>query len=107
MESTRLGTGNLIVSRLAYGCYGDGSCEELFGEVLKKSPGVREWIVIIGKCGVRFRDEAGPNRYDLSKEHILRSVDHSLKRLQVDSLDLLLLHRPDCLLDAEEVSHEV
>jgi predicted oxidoreductase len=84
--------------------YGGGASEEIFGEVLRETPGARERIFVTGKCGVRFADAEGPNRYDLSKEHILRSVDGSLARLGTDRLDLFLLHRPDPLFDPEEVS---
>lgn len=61
--------------------YGNGACEELFGEVLRESPRIREQILITGKCGVRFPggpDEDAPSRYDLSNGHIIRSVEGSL-----------------------------
>ncbi len=87
--------------------YGGGLCEELFSEVLEELPGVRDKILITSKCGIRGKDKPEKNdpvRYDFSKEHILKSVEGSLTRLKVDYLDLLLLHRPDYLMNAREVS---
>ena len=87
--------------------YSNGRCEELLGEVLRESPGLRERIVITTKCGVRFAgdpSEASPGRYDLSAKHITNSVEGSLKRLGIERIDLLLLHRPDYLFHPEEVA---
>ena len=87
--------------------YAHGQCEALFGEVLKESPALREKIFIVSKCGIRFAGEPSaddPQRYDFSKPHVLGSVEGSLGRLGIDSLDLLLLHRPDFLMDADEVA---
>ncbi len=79
--------------------YGRGDCEEVFSKAIQMSPGVREKIILQSKCGIR------PGfGYDFSKEHILRSVDGSLKRLQTDYLDILLLHRPDALVEPEAVA---
>lgn len=78
--------------------YGGGECETLFGKVLAEEPGLREKMILQSKCGIR------PNRYDFSKEHILESVDGILTRLQTDHLDFLLLHRPDALMEPEEVA---
>lgn len=78
--------------------YGKGRCEELFGEVLASRPDLRERIQIQSKCSIR------DGYYDLSKEHILTSVDGILRRLQTDYLDILLLHRPDTLMEPEEVA---
>ena len=78
--------------------YGAGSCEELFGKVLAQTPSLRERMLIQTKCGIR------QGYYDFSKEHILASVDSSLQRLHTDHLDLLLLHRPDTLMEPEEVA---
>ncbi len=78
--------------------YGGGRSEELFGDWLKANPGVREKITVQTKCAIR------PGQYDFSKEHILEAVDGSLKRLKVDYLDALLLHRPDTLMEPEEVA---
>lgn len=87
--------------------YGGGACETLFGEVLRESPGLRDRIVVTSKCGIRFAGDpepGAPHRYDFSFEHIVNSVDGSLRRLGVDCLDLLLLHRPDYLFNAAEVA---
>ncbi len=87
--------------------YGGGECERLFGEVLAGSPGLRDQLFIIGKCGIRFAGDPAPGvpkRYDFSRKHLLRSVDASLARLGIERLDLLLLHRPDYLLDPAEVA---
>ncbi|KZL90528.1 aldo/keto reductase [Clostridium magnum] len=78
--------------------YGRGYCEELFGKMLAFRKGLREKIQIQSKCAIR------PGYYDFSKEHILASVDGSLKRLETDYLDILLLHRPDTLMEPEEVA---
>ena len=87
--------------------YGGGLCEEVFGELLKESPGIRDEIIITTKCGIRFAgdpDGAAPGRYDFSAAHITNSVEASLKRLGVERIDLLLLHRPDYLFHPEEVA---
>jgi predicted oxidoreductase len=84
--------------------YKMGKAEEVFGRVLKAQPSLRKNIVIQSKCGIRFTDEIGPGRYDLSKEHILNSVNGTLQRLGVEYLDVLLLHRPDPLMEPEEVA---
>jgi predicted oxidoreductase len=80
--------------------YGNGQSEEIFGEVLRESPGLREKILVQGKCGVRW----DPSHYDNSREHILKSTEDSLARLGIDQLDMLLVHRPDFLMNAEEVA---
>jgi predicted oxidoreductase len=87
--------------------YGDGKCEELFSEILRENPEVRNKIIITSKCGIRGKNipyKNDPERYDFSKEYIIKSVEGSLSRLKVDYLDLLLLHRPDYLCNPEEVS---
>lgn len=77
--------------------YGKGRCEELFGQVL--TPSLREKIILQSKCSIR------PGiAFDFSKEHILNSVDGMLKRLNTEYLDILLLHRPDTLMEPEEVA---
>ena len=77
--------------------YGKGRCEELFGKVL--TPSLREKIILQSKCSIR------PGiAFDFSKEHILNSVDGILKRLNTEYLDILLLHRPDALMEPEEVA---
>lgn len=78
--------------------YSDGKCEELFAEAVDMKPSVREKFIIQSKCGIR------PGFFDFSKEHILNAVDGSLKRLKTDYLDVLLLHRPDALVEPEEVA---
>ena len=84
--------------------YTFGKAEKVFGEVLKRRPELREQIVLQSKCGIRFPEGEIPNRYDFSTEHIINSVEESLSRLGVESLDVLLLHRPDPLMDPEEVA---
>lgn len=78
--------------------YGAGKSEELFGEVLLRNPSLREKIIIQSKCGIRR------GYYDSSKEHIITSVENSLKRLKTSYLDVLLIHRPDTLMELEEIS---
>lgn len=77
---------------------GNGGCEAVFGKLLKDNPGLRDQMVLQTKCGIR----AG--WYDFSKEHILSSVEGSLGRLGVDHVDFLVLHRPDTLVEPEEVA---
>ena len=78
--------------------YGNGTCETLFGEMLHARPGLREKIKLQTKCSIRS------GYYDLSKDHILNSVDESLKRLQTDYIDLFILHRPDTLMEPDEIA---
>lgn len=84
--------------------YARGKSESVFGEVLRAMPGLREQIVIQTKCGIRFADEEGPGRYDFSRAHIEGSVEASLARLGIEQVDILLLHRPDPLMEPEEVA---
>src|SRR5437899_1368720 len=87
--------------------YCDGIAEEIFGEVLKEAPGMRARILIATKCGIRKAGEPtadAPFRYDFSADHILRSCEQSLKRLRIDRIDLYQLHRPDYLMDPDEVA---
>lgn len=87
--------------------YCRGKSEEVFAQIWAKRPGLRDRILLQSKCGIRFADDpvAGvPHRFDFSYEHIMRSVEGSLKRLQTDYLDVLLLHRPDALVEPEEVA---
>ncbi len=79
--------------------YGGGKSEMLFGEVLKMHPEYRQKMIIQTKCGI-----VPGKRYDFSKEHIINSVNESLKRLNSDYVDILLLHRPDALCDPKEVA---
>lgn len=99
----------LIESALAVGinafdiadCYGHGECERILGEVLKRRPDLREKMWIQSKCGIRMEDFT---YFDFSKEHILEAVDGILERLGVDYIDSLLLHRPDALMEPEEIA---
>jgi predicted oxidoreductase len=130
MQTIDLGNSGLRSSRLAFGCmriaedrdrgkraihaaadagytlfdhadiYGGGDSESLFGEVLRESPGLRDRVLVQGKCGVRWE----PSRWDNSREHILASVESSLSRIGIEQFDLLLIHRPDYLLAASEVA---
>jgi predicted oxidoreductase len=87
--------------------YGGGRCEEIVGEALRQSPGLRQRLVIATKCGIRRAGDTSPHapvRYDFSREHILRSVEVSLKRMGLHEIDLLMLHRPDYLMDPAEVA---
>ncbi len=87
--------------------YGQGRCEEWFGDFLRAHPGLRDQLIITSKCGIRMADQpqvGDPQRYDFSRAHILRSVEGSLSRLGVERLDCLLLHRPDFLMDPDEVA---
>lgn len=79
--------------------YGGGECERVFAEAIHMSPSVREKIILQSKCGI-----VPGKMYDFSKEHILTSVDGILKRLQTEYLDVLVLHRPDALMEPEEVA---
>ena len=78
-----------------------GECEQLFGQVLKENPGLRDKVYIQSKCGICKSEQ---DYYDFSKEHILEAVDGILTRLQTEYLDVLLLHRPDTLMEPEEVA---
>ena len=130
MKTIQLGVSNLKVPVIAVGCmrinrlskqeaesfvqtaidiganffdhadiYGDGVCEEVFSDAIHMNASVREKIILQSKCGIR-KGVA----FDFSKEHILKSVDGSLKRLKTDYLDVLLLHRPDALVEPQEVA---
>lgn len=87
--------------------YTVGKAEQVFGQVLKSKPGLREQIILQSKCGIRFAEGNSPHRFDFSEEHILRSVDGILQRLGTEYLDILLLHRPDALVDPEEVASAI
>jgi len=147
MKTQQLGTTDLHVSALAYGCmritrcwqpdeltpehiddgiaileaavdagytffdhaniYGNTTCETIYGHALEKHPDWREKLVVTTKCGIRFPnqpDEGDPGRYDFDPAHIKESVEASLKRLKLETLDLLQLHRPDLLADYRAVA---
>ena len=97
----------LVATALELGCnffehadiYGQGTCEEAFADAIHMSPSVRDKILLQSKCGI-----VSGVMYDFSKEHILSSVDGILKRLRTDYLDVLVLHRPDALMEPEEVA---
>ena len=130
MRKFKLGTSNLEVPALAVGCmringlepkaaeefvqtaldndanffdhaniYGNGECEEIFAKAIGMNASIREKIILQSKCGIKMGE-----MFDFSKEHILASVDGILKRLNTDYLDVLLLHRPDALVEPEEVA---
>ena len=88
--------------------YTCGKSETVFGSILKTTPGLRDRIVLQSKVGIRFAGDAylsgEPSRYDFSAAHIVRSTEAILQRLQCSHLDLLLLHRPDPLVEPAEVA---
>ncbi|MDD4796566.1 MAG: aldo/keto reductase [Eubacteriales bacterium] len=129
LRTMKLGTSDLTVPVLAVGCmringlskpeaqrflrtalelganffdhadiYGGGACEEVFADALPMTADMREKVILQSKCGI------GKGMFDFSKEHILQAVDGSLQRLKTDYLDVLLLHRPDALVEPEDVA---
>jgi predicted oxidoreductase len=87
--------------------YGQGKRERVFSALWDRAPSLRDQVIVQSKCGIRFPGDprpASPGRYDFSYGHIVRSVEGSLRRLKTDYLDVLLLHRPDALVEAEEVA---
>ncbi|WP_077624500.1 aldo/keto reductase [Sediminibacillus massiliensis] len=129
MKKLKLGTSDLQVGEISLGCmrinqlskqdaeyvirnamevgvdlfdhadiYGDGKSEEIFADAIDMNSSIREKMIIQTKCGIR------DGLFDFSKEHILSSVDGSLERLKTDYIDILLLHRPDALMEPEEVA---
>lgn len=129
MKTIQLGTSGLAVPAVAIGCmrinrleqktaatfirtaleaganffdhadiYGGGACESQFAAAIEMNSTIRESMILQSKCGIR------KGEFDFSREHILESVDGSLKRLKTDYLDVLLLHRPDALVEPEEVA---
>jgi predicted oxidoreductase len=84
--------------------YSKGNAEAVFGQVLKRRPELKDQMVIQSKTGICIPDERFGKRYDFSKEHILSSVDSSLAKLGVEQLAILLLHRPDSLMEPEEIA---
>lgn len=130
MKTMKLGGSDLIVPRIAVGCmrlarlsqeeaerfiknaiemganffdhadiYNGGECETLFANAARFSLSEREKVILQSKCGI-----VPGVMYDFSYEHIIRSVDGILSRLQTEYLDVLLLHRPDALCEPEEVA---
>ncbi len=137
MRTVTLGGSELRTSRLAYGCwrlsradasgakavraaidagftlfdhadiYGGGVCEEIFGEVMRESPELRERVLVAGKCGIRLPHLGGagePYRYDSRREYIVESCEASLRRLRISRFDLFQIHRPDLLTHPEEIA---
>ena len=129
MKSIKIANSNIVASEISLGCmrisdmtnpeiaalvntaldeginffdhadiYGGGKSEEKFAEALDMNPNLRENMLLQTKCGIRR------GAFDFSKEHILEAVDGSLKRLRTEYIDVLLLHRPDALVEPEEVA---
>lgn len=88
--------------------YGNYQCETLFGEALALEPSLREQMQIVTKCDINLCGDKTPqrkiNHYDTSSAHIYQSVNNSLERLGVSEIDVLLIHRPDALMEADEVA---
>jgi predicted oxidoreductase len=87
--------------------YCRGKSETVFSAIWSEVPGLRQKILLQSKCGIRFGDDplpGVPHRFDFSYVHIMNSVEGSLRRLKTDYLDVLLLHRPDPLVEPEEVA---
>jgi predicted oxidoreductase len=88
--------------------YGDYGVESQFGEALRLQPSLRERIELISKCGIKLVSPHRPQHqlqhYDTSAAHIIGSVDTSLRLLDTDYLDLLLIHRPDPLMDFDQIA---
>ena len=88
--------------------YGDYQEEQLFGRALQLKPDLRQRLQLVSKCGIQLlstnRPENRVKHYNTSRAHIIKSVENSLKNLHTDYLDLLLIHRPDPLMDLDEVA---
>lgn len=88
--------------------YGDGRCEENIGKLFAACPGLRDQFFVQSKCGINTKGTAFDGSrftyFDFSKEHILASVDDILRRLHTDHIDSLLLHRPDVLMEPDEIA---
>ena len=88
--------------------YGDHSCEEFFGKAISSAPSLRDKIQIVTKCGIMLVSEKNPGctikHYDTSQRHIIESVENSLRRLGTDYIDILLIHRPDPLMEIDEIA---
>lgn len=89
--------------------YGDYGVESLFGDALRLQPSLRDRIELISKCGIKLVSPARPQHaiqhYDTSGAHIVSSVEQSLRHLGTDHLDVLLIHRPDPLMDFDDIAH--
>ena len=88
--------------------YGNYDCEAIFGEALKRKPSLRDDMQLVSKCGIKLATDKFPqrkiNHYDTGRKHIIRSVEQSLQKLHTDHLDLLLIHRPDPLMNPRETA---
>lgn len=88
--------------------YGNYTVEEQFGQALSLKPSLREQMELVTKCGIKLissnRPEHRIKHYDTSREHIIQSVDQSLRNFQTDYIDVLLIHRPDPMMDPSEVA---
>ncbi len=88
--------------------YGDYRCESLFGAAMAGDPGLASRMQVVTKCGIMLKSPAFPNRrvkyYDTSAAHIRASAETSLKRLGVEVIDLMLIHRPDPFMDHQETA---
>ncbi len=88
--------------------YGGYRCEEAFGEALKKEKSLREKLTIVTKCGIiiptKNRPQYRTHHYDLSRKHIIESAERSIKNMDCDYLDLLLIHRPSPVMDPAEIA---
>lgn len=82
--------------------YGGGHCEELIGDALAAEPGLRDKVFLQTKCSIRFSEHG--SYFDFSKDYIVSAVEASLKRLKTDHVECLLLHRPDVLMEPDEVA---
>jgi predicted oxidoreductase len=88
--------------------YGDHRAEAAFGEALRAAPGLRERLQLVTKCGIRLVSPARPEHrvksYDSTRAHLVASVERSLRAFATDHLDLLLVHRPDLLMEPDELA---
>lgn len=84
--------------------YTKGKAEQTFGKIFVQRPSLRDQVFIQSKCAIRFEDELAPGRYDHSAQWVEQSVDGILRRLGTEYLDVLLLHRPDPLMEVDEVA---
>jgi predicted oxidoreductase len=88
--------------------YGDHSNEEIFGNVLRKDAALRDRMELVTKCGIKFPSAKRPatwvKHYDTSEAHIIWSAENSLRMLATGHIDLLLIHRPDPMMNPEEIA---
>ncbi|OQP07084.1 oxidoreductase [Geobacillus sp. 46C-IIa] len=84
--------------------YGNYTCESRFGDALALKPSLRGQIEIVTKCGIKLPSKYGMKSYDTSKDHIIASVEQSLRNFRTDYIDVLLIHRPDPFMNPEEVA---